>query len=110
MQSWVYTMGKYDVIIVGAGAAGLMAAATAQQQGRKTAILEMGKRPARKVAVSGGGFCNITNTNISAARYFGKNPHFVHSALNQFTPTDMLTWAQKHSIRLYEKTPGRYFL
>ena len=102
-------MGKYDVIIVGAGAAGLMAAATAQQQGRKTAILEMGKRPARKVAVSGGGFCNITNTNISAARYFGKNPHFVHSALNQFTPTDMLTWAQKHSIRLYEKTPGRYF-
>lgn len=99
----------YDVIIIGAGASGLMAASVAANRNRSVAILEMGNRVARKIAVSGGGNCNITNTNATYDKYFGNNPQFVRSALNQFSSQDMLKWAQTHNIKLYEKTAGRYF-
>lgn len=99
----------YDVAVIGAGASGLMAAGQALKNGRSVAILEMGANPGRKINVSGGGHCNITNTGANFERYFGENPQFVRSALNQFKPADLLGWAQGHNIELYQKTPGRYF-
>lgn len=102
-------MVNYDVAIIGAGASGMFAAASAINNGRTVAILEMGQSTARKVAVSGGGNCNITNENANYLRYFGNNPEFVRSALSQFSPRDLIDWAQKHNIKLYEKTSGRYF-
>lgn len=102
-------MKKYDVIIVGAGASGLMAAICALNNGRTVAIIEMSHTPARKIAVSGGGKCNITNTDATHLRYFGENPQFARSALSQFSPENMLIWAKEHDIELYEKTTGRYF-
>ena len=67
-------MKKYDVIVIGAGAAGLSAAATAVQNGARVAVLDMGGTPARKVLASGGGRCNITNTAVAPGHYFSKNP------------------------------------
>ena len=100
---------KYDVVIIGAGASGLMAASVALSRGKTVAVIEMGGRPARKVAVSGGGNCNLTNTDANYTRYFGENPNFVRGALARFTPYDTLDWAKQHKIKLYEKTTGRYF-
>ena len=102
-------MVKYDVAVIGAGASGLMAAAQAIKNGRRVIIIEMGDVPGRKVRVSGGGHCNITNTDVKSNRYFGRNQRFVHSAVAQFTPMDMLAWADSHQIQVYQKTPGRYF-
>ena len=99
----------YEVIIIGAGAAGLSAGATAIARGLSVAIFDMGASPARKVLASGGGKCNITNTAAARDRYFGQNPDFVRSALCRVSPLDSLEWAKKYKIRLYEKTPGRYF-
>jgi predicted Rossmann fold flavoprotein len=100
---------QYDVAIIGAGASGLMAAGVAVKRGKTVTVIEMGDRPARKVAVSGGGNCNITNTDANYTRYFGENPNFVRGALARFTPFDALEWARHHKIKLYEKTAGRYF-
>lgn len=102
-------MKSYDVIILGGGAAGLFAAACAIQNGRRVAVIDMGPHPARKVAASGGGRCNFTNTAADATRYFGKNPDFVRGALARFSPNDMLDWAKKHKLRIEQKTPGQYF-
>lgn len=102
-------MKHYDVIIIGAGAAGLSAAGELVQRGRRTLILDMGGAPARKVAVSGGGNCNITNMAAGVGQYFGKNPNFVRGALSRIRPEDVLDWCKNHNIKLYEKTPGRYF-
>ena len=102
-------MKKYDVIIVGAGASGLFAAAYAEHNGKRVAIIDMGNTPARKVAVSGGGRCNFTNNAASVERYFGKNPQFVRGALARFSPTDMVAWMQEHNLGIIEKTPGQYF-
>ena len=102
-------MNQYDVIIIGAGAAGLFAAKSALARGKRVAILEMGDTPARKVMASGGGRCNITNDAVSHSRYFGKNPDFVRGALSRVTPGDIINWAHEHNIQLVEKTSGRYF-
>ncbi len=102
-------MKVYDIIIIGAGASGLWAARTALARGKTVAILEMKNSAARKVAISGGGNCNITNTDANYTRYFGKNPNFVRSALSALTPNDILEWARGHKLSLYEKTPGRFF-
>ena len=102
-------MNKYDIVIVGMGAAGLSAAATAIARAKKVAIIDFGALPARKVMASGGGNCNITNTDAKQSRYFGKNPDFVRGALSRVTPFDILDWANEHNIELYQKTPGRYF-
>ena len=99
----------YDVIIIGAGAAGLSAGAAAIARELSVAIFDMGASPARKVLASGGGKCNITNTAAARDRYFGQNPDFVRSALCRVSPHDILEWAKKHKIKLYEKAPGRYF-
>lgn len=102
-------MQKYDVIIIGGGAAGLTAARHAVVRGRRTLILDMGTVPARKVASSGGGRCNFTNDAAACNRYFGENPDFVRGALSRVTPTDILDWACAHNIKWTEKTPGQYF-
>lgn len=102
-------MKNYDVIIIGAGAAGLMAAVQLVRRKKSVLIIDMGKEPARKIAVSGGGKCNFTNLNADWTHYFGKNPRFVCSALTQWTPNDTLNWVHAHKIETYEKEPGRYF-
>ena len=102
-------MKNYEVIIVGCGASGLMAAARLYRRKKSVLILDMGNAPARKVAISGGGRCNFTNTNADFAHYFGKNPRFIMSALSQWTPKDTLDWAQSHKIKFIEREPGRYF-
>lgn len=105
----MYVMKKYDVIIIGAGAAGLSAARVALARDRSVLIIDMSDRPARKVLVSGGGRCNFTNTAAGPDRYFGKNPNFVRSVLAQVKPTDILEWATDHGLEYIEKSPGQYF-
>lgn len=102
-------MKQYEVIIIGAGAAGLSAAGELVTRGKSVLVLDMGKMPARKVAASGGGKCNITNMAAGVTRYFGENPNFVRGALSRVGPTDILQWCDRHKIKLYEKEPGRYF-
>lgn len=99
----------FDTIIIGAGAAGLMAAIQLTQRKKSILILDMGDNPARKIAISGGGNCNFTNMRADHAHYFGKNPRFVMSALSQFSPRDTLNWVKSHDIEYVEKEPGRYF-
>ena len=102
-------MKTFDTIIIGAGAAGLMAATRLASRKKSVLILDMGDKPARKIAISGGGNCNFTNTKADYTHYFGKNPRFVMSALSQFSPTDTLNWVKSHNIKYTEKEPGRYF-
>lgn len=99
----------FDTIIIGAGAAGLIAAIQLTQRKKSILILDMGDNPARKVAISGGGNCNFTNMRADYTHYFGKNPRFVMSALSQFSPRDTLNWVKSHDIEYVEKEPGRYF-
>lgn len=102
-------MKSYDVIIIGCGAAGLMAASQLVRRKKSVLIIDMGKNPARKVAISGGGNCNFTNLRADHTHYFGKNPRFVMSALSQFSSKDTLNWVMAHNIKYLEKEPGRYF-
>ena len=99
----------YDTIIIGAGAAGLMAATRLQARKKSALIIDMGDNLARKVAISGGGNCNFTNTHADETHYFGKNPRFVKSALAQFSPHDTLNWVKSHDIKYIEREPGRFF-
>ena len=99
----------YDVIIIGCGASGLMAAIQLQKRKKSALIIDMGDEPARKIAISGGGNCNFTNMRADETHYFGKNPRFVKSALAQFSPHDTLNWVKSHGIKYIEKEPGRFF-
>lgn len=99
----------FDVIIIGAGAAGLMAAIQLQKRKKSVLIIDMGDMPARKIAISGGGKCNFTNLSADYTRYFGQNPQFTRSALSQWTPNDTLNWVKSHGIQYFEKEPGRFF-
>lgn len=102
-------MKTYDVIIIGAGASGLKAAYELYLRKKSVLILDMGNTLARKVAVSGGGNCNFTNTSATYKTYFGNNPKFTISALKQFSPIDTLNWVKEKGIKFIEKEPGRYF-
>lgn len=102
-------MNKYDVIIIGGGASGMMAAAGLVQRGRKVAIMDMGSTLGRKVAASGGGRCNITNMAASHNRYFGQNINFVRSALANTAPNDILDWMNQHGLSATEKSVGQFF-
>ena len=102
-------MQKFDVIIIGAGASGVWAAARAVAAKKSVCVIDMGTRPLRKVAVSGGGKCNFTNARANSEHYFGKNPEFTRGPLARFSWHDMLDWGRLHNIKFYEKTPGRYF-
>ncbi|AGW13951.1 BaiN/RdsA family NAD(P)/FAD-dependent oxidoreductase [Megalodesulfovibrio gigas] len=98
-----------DLVILGAGAAGLFAAIAAASNGLHVAILDHARKPGRKIAISGGGRCNVTNTAIAAADYVCGNPHFVKSALARWTPQDMRQWLQDRGAPLDEEPGGKLF-
>ncbi len=100
---------KKDVVIIGAGAAGLMCALSAGRRKRSVLVLEHTGKIANKVRISGGGRCNFTNHNISSDNYVSRNPHFCKSALARFTPHDFIDMIERHGIRYYEKEAGQLF-
>ena len=100
---------KYDVVIVGAGAAGLMCAATAGYQGRKVLVIDHANKAGKKILMSGGGRCNFTNLNSTSANFFSRNPSFCISALNRYTPQDFLELVERHGVKYVEKTAGQLF-
>ncbi|HGJ5873423.1 MAG TPA: NAD(P)/FAD-dependent oxidoreductase [Arsenophonus apicola] len=102
-------MEKFDVIIIGAGAAGLFCAANIGQKGLKVLVLDNGKKAGRKILMSGGGRCNFTNLYIDPTAYISTNPHFCKSALARFTQWDFIALVQKHHIPYHEKTLGQLF-
>lgn len=98
-----------DVVIIGAGAAGLMAAATAGYNGRSVTVLDMGKKPGRKILISGGGRCNFTNESASPENYLCKNPHFTKSALSRYSAQDFIELVDRHGLNYHHKTLGQLF-
>lgn len=102
-------MTDHDVIILGAGAAGLMCAIAAGRRGRRVLVLEHAAQAGAKILISGGGRCNFTNTGTVPERFLSDNPHFCRSALGRYTPQDFVTLVQRHGIRFHEKAPGQLF-
>ena len=102
-------MRDYDAIILGAGGAGLMAAATAGQAGARVLVIDHADRPGKKILISGGGRCNFTNTGTVPERFLSENPHFAKSALSRYTQWDFLALVERHGIAWHEKTLGQLF-
>jgi hypothetical protein len=100
---------QFDVVVLGAGAAGLMAAATAGQRGRRVALIDHNPQPGRKILISGGGRANFTNLNCAAANYISANPHFAKSALALYRPEHFLELMASYRIPWHEKTLGQLF-
>ncbi|CAN5405961.1 NAD(P)/FAD-dependent oxidoreductase [soil metagenome] len=100
---------KFDVIIIGAGAAGLFCAIEAGKRGRKSLVIEHNAQTGRKILISGGGRCNFTNKNVSPENFISKNPHFCKSALARYTPQNFIELVKKHKIEFYEKKLGQLF-
>ncbi len=100
---------NFDVIILGAGAAGLMCAIEAGKRGRRVAILERADRIGKKILISGGGRCNFTNLHCRPENFLSANPHFCKSALARYTPADFIALVEKHRIPYHEKTLGQLF-
>ena len=102
-------MEKFNVIIIGAGAAGMLCAAMAGQAGSRVLLIDNGKKPGRKILMSGGGRCNFTNLYIEPAAYLSQNPHFCKSALARYTQWDFIDMVNQHGIAWHEKTLGQLF-
>lgn len=102
-------MHDIDVIIIGAGAAGLMCAATAVQRGRRVLVLDHAAEVAQKIRISGGGRCNFTNRLASPADYLSDNPRFCVSALKRYTPADFIALVERHAISYHERDHGQLF-
>jgi len=102
-------MQQWDVIIIGAGAAGLMCAIEAGKRGRRVLLLDNGKRVGRKILMSGGGRCNFTNMYAGPENFLSQNKHFCKSALSRYTQWDFIALVQKHAIAYHEKTLGQLF-
>lgn len=102
-------MKNYDVIIIGAGAAGLMCAIEAGKRGRKVCVLDHAKKPAEKIRISGGGRCNFTNIYTAPSNFISRNKHFCKSALKRYTQHDFIDMVAKHGIDYHEKTLGQQF-
>lgn len=100
---------QFDVVVIGAGAAGLFCAAQAGQAGLRVMVLDNGKKPGRKILMSGGGRCNFTNLYIEPAAYLSSNPHFCKSALARYTQWDFIDMVSRHGIAWHEKTLGQLF-
>ena len=100
---------NYDVIIIGAGAAGLMCAATAGKRGRKILLLEHNVKVGRKILISGGGRCNFTNLWVHPENFISQNSHFCKSALSRYNEKDFISLVEKHKIPYHEKTLGQLF-
>lgn len=102
-------MEQYDVVVIGAGAAGLFCAAQAGQRGLRVLLLDNGKKPGRKILMSGGGRCNFTNLYAEPGAYLSQNPHFCKSALARYTQWDFIDLVNRHGIAYHEKTLGQLF-
>ncbi len=102
-------MERFDAIIIGAGAAGMFCSALAGQAGRRVLLIDNGKKPGRKILMSGGGRCNFTNLYVGPGAYLSQNPHFCKSALARFTQWDFIDLVNKHGIAWHEKTLGQLF-
>src|ERR1700744_4124155 len=102
-------MTQHDVIVLGAGAAGLMCAISAGQRGRRVLLLDHAPAVGAKILISGGGRCNFTNTGTVPERFLSDNPHFCRSALSRFSPADFVAMVRKHGIAFHEKTLGQLF-
>ena len=102
-------MQQFDAIILGAGAAGLMAALVAGQRGRRVLLIDHADQPGKKILISGGGRCNFTNLHTAPDRYLSANPHFMKSALARYTARDFLDLVERHGIAWHEKTLGQLF-
>ena len=102
-------MPMHDLIIIGAGAAGLMCAISAAQLGKNVLLLEHGNRAGRKILISGGGRCNFTNHEIAPEKYLSQNPHFCKSAFSQYSQWDFIHWVEQHNIAYHEKQQGQLF-
>jgi predicted Rossmann fold flavoprotein len=100
---------QVDVVVIGAGAAGLMCAAQAGKRGRRVLVLDHAKKPGRKILISGGGRCNFTNYDVSANHYLCRNPHFVKSALSQYTNWDFIGLVAQYGIEYEEREHGQLF-
>ena len=100
---------KSDVIVIGAGAAGMMCAIRAGQRGRSVVVLDHAKAPGDKIRISGGGRCNFTNIHAGPKSFLSANPHFSKSALARFTPADFVAMVDRHMIAWHEKTLGQLF-
>ncbi|UTM57386.1 NAD(P)/FAD-dependent oxidoreductase [Photobacterium sp. CCB-ST2H9] len=100
---------KFDVVVIGAGAAGLMCAAEAGKRGRSVLVVDHGKKPGRKILISGGGRCNFTNYDVTAGNYVCRNPHFAKSALAQYTQWDFIAMVSKYEIAYEERDHGQLF-
>ena len=100
---------KVDVLIIGAGAAGLMCAIVAGQRGRSVLVVDHANKVGKKILMSGGGRCNFTNTGVTPAAYLSANPHFAKSALARYTPWDFIAMVEKHRIAYHEKELGQLF-
>jgi len=100
---------KYDVVIIGAGASGLMTAIEAGKRGRKVLVIDHANKAGKKILMSGGGRCNFTNMTIDAENYLSRNPHFCKSALSRFTQWDFIAWVQRYNIPYHERDHGQLF-
>ncbi|HRO26532.1 MAG TPA: NAD(P)/FAD-dependent oxidoreductase [Luteimonas sp.] len=101
--------GEIDVIVIGAGAAGLMCAIAAGARGRRVLVLDHANKVGKKILMSGGGRCNFTNTGTTPANFLSANPHFCKSALARYTPADFIAMVERHRIAYHEKELGQLF-
>ncbi|MDF1530628.1 MAG: aminoacetone oxidase family FAD-binding enzyme, partial [Sedimenticola sp.] len=102
-------MDQYDVVIIGAGAAGLMCAATAAVRGRRVLLLDSSKKVGKKILMSGGGRCNFTNLTVEPDNYVSANPHFCKSALKRYTQWDFIALVEQYGIAYHEREHGQLF-
>ena len=100
---------KFDVVIIGAGAAGMMSAIEAGKRDRKVLLIDHSKKIGEKIRISGGGRCNFTNTNTHPSKFISNNPKFIISALNQYSQNDFIELIKKHNIKFHEKKLGQLF-
>ncbi|MEO9275510.1 NAD(P)/FAD-dependent oxidoreductase [Marinomonas sp. 5E14-1] len=102
-------MDKVDVVVIGAGASGLMCAATAGYRGKKVLVLDHANKAGKKILMSGGGRCNFTNMDAAPKHFLSDNPHFCISALRRFSSQDFVDLVDRHGLEYVEKTPGQLF-
>src|SRR4051794_2150675 len=100
---------KKDVVVIGAGAAGMMCAIEAGKRGRSVLLLEHASKLAEKIRISGGGRCNFTNLHTRSEAFLSQNPHFCRSALSRFTPQNFIELVEKHRVHYHEKKLGQLF-
>jgi len=100
---------SYDIIIIGAGAAGLMCGAVAGARGKSVLLIDHAQKPGEKIRISGGGRCNFTNIHCGPDNFISQNPHFAKSALSRYSPYDFIDIVERYGIEYHEKTKGQLF-